>query len=56
MLDSVGQGLLHALQWEQHDFRVVDKQQRWNLTEQEADAVEKWMTARIAELLDKRGG
>ena len=55
MLDSVGHNLLHALQWEQHDFEVVDKQARWDLTPAEADAVEKWITARITELLEKRG-
>ena len=54
-MDSVSHNLLHALQWEQHDYAVADKQQRWNLNKQEADAVEKWINARIDELLKLRG-
>lgn len=54
-LDSIGQNLLHALQWEQHDFEVTDKQQRWDLNPQEAEAVGKWITARIEELKKIRG-
>ena len=54
-VDSVSHNLLHALQWEQHDYAVADKQQRWNLNKQEADAVEKWINARIDELLQLRG-
>lgn len=54
-MDSISHNLLHALQWEQYDYAVADKQQRWNLNEQEADAVEKWINARIDELLKLRG-
>ena len=53
-LDSVGQNLLHALQWEIHDFRVVDTKARWNLDQDETAAVEKWMTNRIQELVTQR--
>lgn len=56
MLDSVGHNLLHALQWEQHDYKVANKQERWGLNEQEADAVSKWIDARIQELIIKRDG
>jgi len=53
-LDSVGQNLLHALQWEIHDFRVTDTKARWNLDQNETAAVEKWMTNRIQELVIQR--
>lgn len=49
---SVEHNLLHALQWEIHDFRVSDKT-RWDLTEDEAEVVEKWMINRIAEIKEK---
>jgi len=53
-LDSVGHNLLHALQWEQHDYKVADKQERWDLTEEESAAVDKWIQARIEELKNLR--
>ena len=53
-LGSVGQNLLHALQWEIHDFRVADTKARWNLDQNETAAVEKWMTNRIQELVTQR--
>ena len=53
-LDSVGQNLLHALQWEIHDFRVADTKARWELDENETAAVEKWMTNRMQELVTER--
>ena len=53
-LDSVGHNLLHALQWEQHDYKVADKQGRWDLNEEEGAAVEKWIQARIEELKNLR--
>ena len=56
MLDSVGHNLLHALQWEQHDYAVANKKERWDLNEQESAAVSKWIDARIKELLVKRDG
>jgi hypothetical protein len=53
-LGSVGQNLLHALQWEIHDFRVADTKARWDLDQAETEAVEKWMTNRIQELVTQR--
>ena len=53
-LGSVGQNLLHALQWEIHDFRVADTKARWDLDQDETAAVEKWMTNRIQELVTQR--
>jgi hypothetical protein len=47
---SVEHNLLHALQWEIHDFRVADKLERWNLNEDEAAAVEKWILNRIEDI------
>ena len=55
-LNSVDMQLLHALQWEQHDFEVVDKQERWDLDEQESAAVSKWIDSRIQELKRLRDG
>ena len=56
MLDSVGHNLLHALEWEQHDYAVADKKERWNLNEEESAAVTKWIDARIQELKRLRDG
>ncbi len=53
-LGSVGQNLLHALQWEIHDFRVANTKARWDLDQNETAAVEKWMTKRIQELVTQR--
>ena len=53
MLTSVEMNLLHALQWESHDFVVADYKKRWNLTEEETAAVKKWIQARIKEIKDK---
>ena len=56
MLDSVGHNLLHALEWEQHDYAVANKQERWNLNEAESAAVTKWIESRILELKRLRNG
>lgn len=54
MLTSVEMNLLHALQWESHDFDVADYKKRWNLTDEETKAVKKWIQARIAEIKCKQ--
>jgi hypothetical protein len=56
MLDSVGHNLLHALEWEQHDYAVADKKERWDLNETESAAVTKWIESRIQELKRLRDG
>ena len=56
MLDSVGHNLLHALEWEQHDYKVANKKERWDLNEEESAAVTKWIDARIQELKRLRDG
>jgi hypothetical protein len=56
MLDSVGHNLLHALEWEQHDYKVANKKERWDLDEKESAAVTKWIDARIQELKRLRDG
>lgn len=53
MLTSVEMNLLHALQWESHDFEVANYKERWDLSDEEAEAVKKWIDARIAEIKDK---
>ena len=53
LLTSIEMNLLHALQWESHDFEVTDKKIRWDLSEEEAIAVKKWIHARIAEIKEK---
>lgn len=50
---SVEQNLLHALQWEIHDFRVSDAKKRWDLDEEDKKIVEKWMLDRIEEIKEK---
>lgn len=49
-LNSVDIQLLHALEWEQHDYAVADKKKRWDLSKKESIAVDKWMQNRIKEL------
>jgi len=56
MLDSVGHNLLHALEWEQHDYKVANKKERWDLNEEESAAVTKWIESRIQELKRLRDG
>jgi hypothetical protein len=56
MLDSVGHNLLHALEWEQHDYKVANKKERWDLDEKESAAVTKWIESRILELKRLRDG
>ena len=56
MLDSVGHNLLHALEWEQHDYAVANKKERWDLDETESVAVTKWIESRIQELKRLRDG
>ena len=53
-LGSVGQNLLHALQWEIYDFRVADAKEQWDLDQDEAAAAEKWMVNRIEQLRKQR--
>jgi len=53
MTNSIELNLLHALQWESHDFEVADKKARWDLSEDEAKAVKKWIDARVKEIKDK---
>jgi len=53
MLTSIEMALLHALQWESHDFEVADHKERWDLTQEEAEAVKKWINARVKEIKDK---
>jgi hypothetical protein len=53
MLTSVEMNLLHALQWESHDFEVANHKDRWDLSEEETAAVKKWIQARIKEIKDK---
>lgn len=54
MLTSVEMNLLHALQWESHDFEVAKYKERWDLSDEEAEAVKKWIDARIAEIKSKQ--
>jgi hypothetical protein len=53
MLTSIEMALLHALQWESHDFAVANHKDRWDLSEEETAAVKKWIQARIKEIKDK---
>jgi len=49
---SIEHNLLYSLQAEMIDFKVSDKN-RWDLTEEEAKIVEKWMINRITEIKEK---
>jgi hypothetical protein len=50
---SVELNLLYALQWEQYDFHVSDHKKKWDLSEEEARAVNKWISARIKDIKDR---
>jgi len=54
MLTSVEMNLLHALQWESHDFEVANHKERWALSDEEVEAVKKWIDARIVEIKGKQ--
>ena len=47
---SVELNLLHALQWEQHDFKVSNTKKLWDIDEAEAAIVVKYMENRIADI------
>lgn len=47
---SVELNLLHALQWEQHDFKVSNTKVLWDIDEAEAAIVVKYMENRIADI------
>ena len=49
-VNSVELALLHSLKWEQHDFKVSDPKQQWDLNEAESAAVIKWMKNRIQDI------
>lgn len=53
MINSIELNLLHALQWESHDFDVTNHKERWDLSEEETKAVKKWIEARINEIKEK---
>lgn len=50
IVGSVELNLLHALQWEQHDFKVSNAKELWDLDEAEAAIVVKYMENRIADI------
>ena len=52
-ISSVDHNLFHALQWEIHDFRVSNAKERWDMSEEEKEIVEKWMIKRIYEIKEK---
>ena len=52
-ISSVDHNLFHALQWEIHDFRVSNAKERWDMSEEEKEIVEKWMIKRIDEIKEK---
>jgi len=53
MINSIELNLLHALQWESHDFDEANHRERWDLSEEETKAVKKWIEARINEIKEK---
>ena len=55
-ISSVDHNLLHALQWEIHDFRVSDAKERWDISEEEKEIVEKWIIKRMDEIKEKING
>jgi len=52
-LDSVESGLMVHLQRELYDLEVIDFNERWGVTDNEASIVMKWFQLRINELKDK---
>ena len=53
MKSSAEMSVLAALQVESFDFAVINTKERWDLSEEETEAVKKWMKARIEELKSK---
>lgn len=52
-LDSVEGGLMVHLQRELYDLEVIDFNERWGVTDNEASIVIKWIQLRINELKAK---
>ena len=52
-LDSVESGLMVYLQRELYDLEVIDFNERWGVTDNEASIVIKWIQLRINELKAK---
>ena len=54
--DGIELALLHALRYEESNFKSSDTKQRWNLDEQETKAVLKWMVARMEDIKGRLDG
>jgi len=52
-LNSVESGLMVHLQRELYDLEVIDFNQKWNITDNEASIIMNWFQIRIDELKQK---
>ena len=52
-LNSVESGLMVHLQRELYDLEVIDFNQKWNITDNEASIIMNWFQIRIDELKEK---
>jgi len=52
-LNSVESGLMVHLQRELYDLEVIDFNQKWNITDNEASIIMNWFQVRIDELKEK---
>ena len=54
--DGIELALLHALRYEEMTFKSADKQERWDINEEESRAVLKWMKARMEDIKERLDG
>ena len=54
--DGIELALLHALRYEETTFKSADKQERWDINEEESRAVLKWMKARMEDIKERLDG
>ena len=54
--DGVELALLHALRYEEMTLKTSDTKERWNINEEEAKIIIKWMNARMNDIKERSNG
>ena len=54
--DGVELALLHALRYEEMTLKTSDTKKRWDINEDEAKVIIKWMNARMNDIKERSGG
>tara|TARA_B100002019_G_scaffold274951_1_gene272376 strand:+ start:27 stop:203 length:177 start_codon:yes stop_codon:yes gene_type:complete len=54
--DGIELALLHALRYEEMNFKSSDTKKRWDINEDEAKIIIKWMNARMNDIKERSNG